>query len=281
MRRLEKPNFEINKIVEDCAASYLDKAKKNRFISCAKHIQEKSAEYEKCAEEGEWINIPREVKVNGIIDKSEMKSLYEDKFVKHLPEKEKYYDKIMNLAVYGKCPICGIGQVSTLDHYLAKSIYPTYAVTPINLVPVCKDCNFTKSNTSFSSNSEAPFHPYFDSVDDFIWLKASVDFSENTLVASYCVNDKLATINKELYFRLKNHFDMLELPKAYAVQAATEIAENLSLWIEKYLEWGQEGLRSHLKDCLISKEKVHRNTWNAALLRALIENIEIIENLIE
>lgn len=278
MRCLKKPDFKVEAIVKECAASYSDEEKKERFISCAKHIQEKSVEYENCAEEGEWVNIPQEVKVNGIIDKSEMKSLYDDKFVKHLPEKEKYYDKIMNLAVYGKCPLCGIGQVSTLDHYLAKSIYPTYAVTPINLVPVCKDCNFTKSNTSFSSNSEAPFHPYFDNVDDFIWLKASLEFSENTLVASYYVNDEFSVVNKEMYFRLKNHFEMLELSKAYAVQAATEIAENMSLWIEKYLEWGQEGLRAHLKDCLISKEKVHRNTWNAALLRALIDDIEIIEN---
>lgn len=280
MRRLEKPDFEINKIIEECATSYRNKEKRDRFISCAKHIQKQSVKYEKYAEKGEWTNIPQEEKVKGIIDKSEMKSLYEDKFVSHLPEKEKYYDKIMNLAVYGKCPICGIGQVSTLDHYLAKSIYPTYAVTPINLVPVCKDCNFTKSNTSFSSNLEAPFHPYFDSVDDFIWLKANIEFSEHTLVASYYVNYELATINEELYFRLKNHFEMLELSKAYAIQAATEIAENLSLWIDKYSEWGPERLCSHLKDCLISKEKVQRNTWNAALLRALIDDIEIIKKFI-
>ena len=52
---------------------------------------------------------------------------------------------LMSLANTGKCPICGIGQASTLDHYLAKTIYPTYAVTPYNLVPVCKDCNFAKS----------------------------------------------------------------------------------------------------------------------------------------
>lgn len=94
---------------------------------------------------------------------------------------------LMSLANTGKCPICGIGQASTLDHYLAKTIYPTYAVTPYNLVPVCKDCNFAKSDSIM-----------------------------------------------------------------------------------------REEFKTYLTELLAAKESFQYNTWNTALLRALIENIDIV-----
>ena len=80
----------------------------------------------------------------------------------------------MSLAVNGKCPICGIGPVSNLDHYLAKSLYPTYAITPINLVPECRDCNFNKRDTLIKSATDSPLHPYYDEIDNRIWLVAEL-----------------------------------------------------------------------------------------------------------
>ena len=279
MKSLEKPNFDVKEILQTCASSYRDKIKYNNFIDNAEYIKKKSCEYDQLASAGQWDKILQEEKVNGIIDKKDMISLYEDKFVKHLPEREQYYDKIMSLAVHGKCPICGIGQVSNLDHYLAKSIYPTYSVTPTNLIPVCRDCNYAKSSKSFSTNNEAPFHPYYDEIDSFIWLKASIKIVNNSIVATYYISDELETTHSELYYRLKNHFEILELDKAYSIQAATEIAENITLWITKYFEWGKESFKEYLDSCLASKIKFQQNTWKTALFRALIENIHILEEI--
>ena len=64
--------------------------------------------------------------------------------------------------------------------------------------------------------------------------------------------------------------------KAYAIQATTEIAENLPFWKKKYKEWGREEFKTYLTELLAAKESFQYNTWNTALLRALIENIDIV-----
>lgn len=62
----------------------------------------------------------------------------------------------------------------------------------------------------------------------------------------------------------------------YAIQATTEIAENLPFWKKKYKEWGREEFKTYLTELLAAKESFQYNTWNTALLRALIENIDIV-----
>ena len=70
--------------------------------------------------------------------------------------------------------------------------------------------------------------------------------------------------------------DLYHLNKAFAIQATTEIAENLPFWKKKYKEWGREEFKTYLTELLAAKESFQYNTWNTALLRALIENIDIV-----
>jgi hypothetical protein len=279
MRHLIKPEFDVKKIVEECSESYRDDDKKQRFKDNSDYIKRMSQEYDTHADSGDWIAIIREDMVNGVISVAEMKNLYEKKFAVHPDVRGKYYDKILNLAQGGKCPICGIGQVSNLDHYLAKSIYPTYTVTPVNLIPVCRDCNFYKLDKTINSNDDAPLHPYYEDVDEIEWLCAKITISEDTFVATYFINSLIECYKPELYTRLCNHFTIYKLAMAYSTQATTEIAENLQFWKEKYFEWGELEFVNYLKDCLRSKEKHQKNTWNTALLRALINDISIFLSL--
>ncbi len=273
MRHLQKPQFDVEKIIKDCAQSYRKEDKKKLFCDNASYIKEKSDSYDLCAEQGDWVNIEKEERVNGAITVEEMVNLYNNKFVNHMPEREMYYDKIMSVAKNGKCPICGIGQVSTLDHYLTKTIYPTYTVTPCNLVPVCKDCNFNKLDFKLSTNNDALLHPYYDDIDNFEWLCASVKKYDEDIVVNYFINQN---IEKKLYSRLTKHFEIYHLGQAYAVQASTEIAENIILWKNKCSELGKDEFALFLTECLQSKECYMKNTWNTALLRALINNIDIL-----
>ena len=57
----------------------------------------------------------------------------------------------------------------------------------------------------------------------------------------------------------------------------TPIAENVPFWKKKLVEWGNVGFGDYLHECLISKEEFQRNTWNTALLRALLDNINVIK----
>lgn len=280
MRHLIKPEFDVKKIVEECSESYRDEDKKQRFKDNSEYIKRMSQEYDTHADAGDWIAITKEDMVNGVISVADMKNLYEKKFVANPDVRGKYYDKIMSIAQGGKCPICGIGHVSNLDHYLAKSIYPTYTVTPVNLIPVCRDCNFYKLDNQITSNDAAPLHPYYEDVDDLEWLCAKITVSDDTFVATYFVNPRIKTDVPELYRRLCIHFTIYKLAVAYSTQATTEIAENLPFWKEKYCEWGETGFEGYLQDCLKSKEKYQKNTWNTALLRAIITDVSIFKRFI-
>lgn len=279
MKHLSKPQLAVNHILQDCATSYRPETRggiKKKLLMSSKYIQEASEVYDIEAQAGNWSSFCPHETVNSILSKDDMCDVYESKFVKSLAIRNKYYDYLMSLANTGKCPICGIGQVSTLDHYLAKTIYPTYTVTPYNLVPVCKDCNFEKLDARIDPDC-APLHPYYDDVDSYIWLSAQISNKQGILVAEYFVNDELMEMDPVLFQRLKKHMQLYSLEKAYAIQAATEIAENVPFWKKKIVEWGDVGFSDYIHECLVSKEAFQRNTWNTALLRALLDNINVIK----
>lgn len=83
-------------------------------------------------------------------------------------------------------------------------------------------------------------------------------------------------MSKKWLQQIKKHFKTYRLGQAYAIQASTEIAENIILWKLKYKELGKEAFVIFLKECLQSKECYMKNTWNTALLRALINNIDVL-----
>ena len=51
-------------------------------------------------------------------------------------------------------------------------------------------------------------------------------------MAEFSVSQDLQKSDVCLYQRLKRHMDLYHLNKAYAIQATTEIAENLPFWSE-------------------------------------------------
>jgi hypothetical protein len=62
------------------------------------------------------------------------------------------------------CPSCGEpGKPNTLDHYLPKTLYPHFCVTPLNLFPMCDACQDLKGiKTGNAANPRFFIHPYYD-----------------------------------------------------------------------------------------------------------------------
>ncbi|NHN89990.1 hypothetical protein [Acetobacter conturbans] len=62
------------------------------------------------------------------------------------------------------CPSCGEeGTPNTLDHYLPKEQFPHFAITPLNLTPMCDICQGAKGTKTTDESGRRMFlHPYYD-----------------------------------------------------------------------------------------------------------------------
>ena len=176
MIKLEKPDIEMQSIFEDCMSNITVQEILVHINASRPTILLKSMEYDGLAENGQLATLEPHRIISGGATKEDMVWLYDNKFV--ADGGRKYYDKIKAIPKFGKCPFCGVGIVSTLDHYLPKTKYPTYAVTPVNLIACCADCNKNKKSDVVDLRERELIHPYYDDFDDEIWLKAKVWFDD-------------------------------------------------------------------------------------------------------
>ena len=199
------------------------------------------------------------------VSKKDLTSLYTKYFAAEGSVGRAYYDSLKILAPLGKCPYCGFGQVTTLDHFLAKSRYPTHSILPWNLVPSCSDCNKGKGSSVLTHESQG-MHPYFESnqVEIDSWLRAKVCQSVPVTVEYWVEYPKLWPSDRQR--RLKNHFHDLDLGPRFAVEAATELAGLITTLDEMP---DNEDKRAHLETVARWEKKSRPNTWKAALYDGL------------
>lgn len=193
------------------------------------------------------------------------------------------YDEVRNRGT--KCPLCGVGAVRQVDHHLPKSKFPYLAVAPMNLVPVCADCNYLKGESFPKVYSEQTMHPYFDEIDDQRWLHAQlVTLSAtgqivaplaDTVPSNWYVRfyvDPPASWRPELTERVQYHFEAFNLAFLYEVQAADELT-GIELSLEEaYQAGGAPDVRDLLESMARSRRRLHNNTWMVALYEGLASN---------
>lgn len=199
---------------------------------------------------------------------SDMKKLYTEQMVNQKKEGREIYDALMVLAPLNKCPFCGIGQVTTLDHYLPKSIFPIFSVLTSNLIPCCKDCNTGKSTSYATTKERQVLHPYYDDFTKEQWLFAeikqtfpvSVEFFTNPPIHW----DSISKI------RVKTHFNEYGLRKRFSVEASNELANLREKFV--YFSLSAMDIKSTLSQEAIIYYRKHLNSWQTALYQALSES---------
>lgn len=274
MKRLPPPDLDAVEVFGTCVGSVLNHDLSMRFINVVDNWLTLAQDYQARAVASElhlyqaskWGN--GDQKVIGDLTKSQFNDLYSEYMVPATRPARIYYDKLLNSAPLGKCPLCGFGQVSTLDHFMAKAYYPYFAVLPINLVPACADCNRNKASSELTVHSQS-CHPYFEApeIETATWLFASVvDTSPATATFSAMPPQHWS---EKLCQRIKNHFRDLELASRFAIEAASELTA-----LSDYL--GELGTSERIKEHLsvtAHLERLHRrNTWKAALYEALSQS---------
>lgn len=202
--------------------------------------------------------------------KNDMVCLYKEKFSKKGQPGREYYNLIRVLTSH--CPYCQHNQIKQVDHYLPKSKKPTLAVTPLNLIPACKDCNEGKhTNTGF-------FHPYFDDVDSNQYLYCKVSFKDDDIVFTFFAKKPLYW-EETFYEKVENLFtkmndhDLLEMFRVEARLHFNMLKRN----VIKSAKRGKDDLIDTLNDYYESAvEEIGLNSWQSALFNGLLEEIESV-----
>ena len=209
-------------------------------------------------------------------DTDALKNVYKDKFSKAGSVGKKYYDIIMAQAK-GICPICGTGTPTNLDHYLPQSIYPLLVVTPLNLIPSCRDCNIGKGRY-FSTNSiDLPLHPYFDKIQ-CKWLESHIDFVNDGSFSIVYYNGFDISIDYIMKHRLDIHIKVNHLQNTFASRALTELNSVKHRYKKMLFNVSLKEFESDLKETCESAEEDDLNSWKSALYRALLLQIEDYRN---
>lgn len=271
MRKLPKPSFDLNDIITDCVSNMREG--KDKYLTAIPVIDTYSTQYDESMFQGAAHELAVHDMVTDDLSKDDMVSLYTNKFAKKDQPGRKYYDKIKLAPPNSICPLCGIGQVTTLDHYMAKTLYPSLAVTPHNLIPACRDCNDPRGAVHFESAGDMTLHPYYDEVQNLEWLSAVI-VSTFPICVRYTVSDTVP--DSELRVRLSMHLEVFDLSNRYSKKAAEEISAHKLTYQAMLDNGGIEGLREYLQLLYTSAYSVEKNSWRTALYKALMNVEEIV-----
>ncbi|MHA6879239.1 HNH endonuclease [Ralstonia pseudosolanacearum] len=270
MIKLEPPDIDAGEVFAQCISRVRDRALKARLESIETDIIQASDTFADLAAQVRLYEFVRAAVVGGVVTTAEMEAVYNQRMVPKTAPGRTAYDKLMSLARSGKCPLCAQRDASTLDHHLPKAHYPVLAITPLNLVPSCKDCNKAKLASLPTNATEETLHPYFDDIDGDRWLFASV---QTTVPASLTFFvDPPNHWDAVLAGRMLLHFETLGLGELYAAQGADELLNIRHQLQTLHDAGGAATVRNELLARAGSARAVRVNGWRVSAFQAFAES---------
>ncbi len=266
MRIIQKPTITPIFAYTACYSSFKSQDIRDKFNTISAFIGSQSTLYDQNASSGSlYIFKPHTIVFNPI-SKEEMVNLYEQNMVRNQAGR-KIYDELKSLALLSRCPFCGVGQVSTLDHYLPKDKFPTFSVLPYNLVACCKDCNTGKLTSYSTSPNTQVLHPYYDNFTQEQWLFAEV---LQPLKIKFDVKPPAnwTQIDKD---RVKAHFDCYKLEKRFTIEASDALAN-----LKASFELRNNNVRDIIRELELqfnTHKNLHLNSWETAMYQALYQDL--------
>jgi 5-methylcytosine-specific restriction endonuclease McrA len=238
---------------------------KVRLQSIEQAIADAAILYDQRARASLLYAFPRADNVGGVT-KNEMVKIYTYRMVDPDQPGRVVYDQIIGAAPDGMCPLCGFPGASTLDHHLPKADYPVLAVTPNNLVPSCTRCQTIKKAAYPQTAEEQTLHPYYDNIEDQVWLTAVVN-QDTPASFSFEVTPP-AGWDDVMIARVTHHLNTFQLFDLFAKNAANELAGIRSGLRALFAEGGVNSVRAQLLWAANTWLNNEPNSWQQAMYRA-------------
>jgi hypothetical protein len=175
-----------------------------------------------------------------------------------------------------RCPMCGFGEVSTLDHYLPRTAFPEFAILALNLVPACGRCNQLK-DTHFGLESEDQFlHPFFDTLERVPILECRFAVQPGSALVEFRIR-RTHRIAHDVLAKVRFQFEKLRLANRFSAEALAEIGERRTTFAEYATTRGSAGLRNYLRTESRGYLAEHGpNHWKSSLYRTLARNNDFL-----
>lgn len=257
------PPFSVDNVFDVCVADVSNLGRRARLMNIRGAVLAMARGYQNLATA---TNLSQLVSHQNISDvtRQEMLDLYNRQFRDGAGRG--YYRAIVEAPRHGICPLCCTRMATTLDHVMGKSPFPIFAITPVNLVPSCRDCNTAKGQAIPISRDDEFIHPYFDNFDNDLWLVAEVN-SDQAIVRFRV--EPPHQWQDPLPARVIEQFRRLELGDLYKLKAAEELC-NIAVEMRNLLQaGGSNQVMIELQFRAQSRSAYKVNSWQSALYRAL------------
>lgn len=265
MRTVQFPNLSGPIVLSDCISGVKDVALATRLKSIQPALDAWGKIYHAEASSSTLYNLPRMTEL-GSVTKKELESLYSEQMSAVNGAARRYYNALRNSTANSKCPLCGIGTVTVLDHHLPKSKYPYLAVFPPNLVPACDFCNNAKKAKYPKNAGQQTLHPYYDDFTSQQWIFGNLDTGgPPTLLFFVAPPAHWTPIDCQ---RVGRHFDAIKLGISYVSNANDDMIL-LREYLEKLsLRGGTKAVESYL---LEERDKYsgRLNSWQHVMYQTL------------
>lgn len=183
-------------------------------------------------------------------------------------------DEIRTMLLRGVelCPICGISSPRELDHYLPRSVFNPLAIYVRNLVPLCHDCNHSKSAAAPTEAARRFIHVYLEPLPAIRFLRSVVTTAQGALLVHFEIDPEadLPALTRE---RLANQLVRLKLNERYGREINTYLTGHTIALHNAFHAAGVEGVREFLRQqAEVEFHVFHRNHWRPVMLVALAED---------
>lgn len=262
-----RPTFDAGETFNACISRIQSADLRNRLRSVQPTVVAAAGEYALRAQNRTLNSIATSTTIDNVVTTDEMVKVYDQRMAKKGVPGRAIYDQLKLLPKDDRCPFCDQRNVSTLDHVLPKTLYPSFAVTPINLVGCCMECNKAKLAAAPLTPNDVVFHPYFDNITTSRWLTASV-VQQNPCAIIFDITPP-ADWDAITQARAVGQFDLLGLSRLYSSEAAREISNIRHNLQTHFNAGGAEAVRLELTRQWHSRRANRLNSWQTALYEAV------------